>query len=208
MGLREKDVALAVVMIIAAQVADICEVRFTRKDDTFIPLGTRAKLANDAGAKLFVSVHCNSAENRSANGFEVFTTPGETESDKLAIETFRSYASSFPHLRKRMDTADGDEDKEASFAVLRLTRCPAILFELEFISNEAGEAFLGGRGNQVTMATAIARGIRAFLKAPDAPAPVPAAEPATEPQEDPLKPARRTRLLEIAAELKAMADES
>jgi N-acetylmuramoyl-L-alanine amidase len=173
MGLREKDVALSVVMLLGAMLADVCEVRYTRKDDTFIPLAKRAELANAAGATIFVSVHCNSAERREASGFEVYTTPGETESDELAIDTFRSYSVGFPHLRKRMDTADGDEDKEASFAVLRLTRCAAILFELEFISNEAGEAFLGKRENHVAMASALARGIRAYLKAPAAPEPAP-----------------------------------
>jgi N-acetylmuramoyl-L-alanine amidase len=174
MGTREKDVALGVVMLMGALLADVCEVRFTRKTDVFVTLQKRAELANAGGAAMFVSVHCNSAENRDASGFEVYTTPGKTKSDDLAIELFRSFALAFPTRRKRMDTADGDEDKEANFAVLRLTACPAALFELDFISNEDGELILGNKTMWPKFAEALAQGVRAYLgAAPAVPAPVP-----------------------------------
>lgn len=44
----------------------------TRDDDTFIPLGTRSKMAIQKGGKVFISLHCNAAENRRANGMEVY----------------------------------------------------------------------------------------------------------------------------------------
>ena len=44
----------------------------TRKDDTFIPLEGRGKIANDKHADLFISVHANAAERSAAHGIETY----------------------------------------------------------------------------------------------------------------------------------------
>ncbi len=74
-GTREKDVALNIVhdlgTFIAQKWPDV-NVVYTRKDDRFIPLHERGKIANQSGGKLFISVHCNASPNRSARGSEVY----------------------------------------------------------------------------------------------------------------------------------------
>jgi len=71
--LKEKDVALALAKALAEQLqAAGFEVLLTRSDDTFIPLWDRAKLANEAGADLFVSLHLNASKAKNAKGSEVF----------------------------------------------------------------------------------------------------------------------------------------
>lgn len=74
-GAIEKDVALNIVrdlgMFITRQWPDV-RVIYTRKDDTFIPLHQRGKIANQSGGKLFISVHCNASPNRNARGSEVY----------------------------------------------------------------------------------------------------------------------------------------
>lgn len=112
-GLKEKDVVLSVAMLLGAELAGDFNVQYSRKTDVFVSLSERARLANAAGADAFISIHCNSAENP-AQGFEVFTTPGETASDNLATDVFLSWASAFPTATKRMDVSDGDPDKEAA----------------------------------------------------------------------------------------------
>ncbi len=62
------------------------EIKMTRKDDTFIPLGTRAKIANDFKADIFVSIHANAAPNKKAKGFEVYFR-SDKASDKEAAHT-------------------------------------------------------------------------------------------------------------------------
>src|SRR5699024_1572841 len=72
-GFKEKEIALDIVL----KIGDILEknpdikVVYTRKDDSFVDLYVRGKIANDAQADLFVSIHCNS-HNSSAHGTETF----------------------------------------------------------------------------------------------------------------------------------------
>ncbi|QYJ67646.1 N-acetylmuramoyl-L-alanine amidase family protein [Flavobacterium litorale] len=73
-GVKEKDVALAVVLKVGKLLAQDPEIElvYTRKTDVFIPLNDRATIANDANATIFVSIHCNGAVNQSAYGTETF----------------------------------------------------------------------------------------------------------------------------------------
>jgi N-acetylmuramoyl-L-alanine amidase len=84
-GIYEKDVTLA----IARRLRDLIKKEFpstkvvmTRDDDTFIELYRRGQIANDAGGKLFISIHCNSMPKKphSANGCETYILrPGRND---------------------------------------------------------------------------------------------------------------------------------
>lgn len=84
-GAKEKDINLAIALklgkIIENNLKDV-KVVYTRKDDSFVELYKRGKIANENNGKLFVSIHCNSTpkKNSDANGFEVYLLrPGKTE---------------------------------------------------------------------------------------------------------------------------------
>jgi len=73
-GLKEKVIALAVTKEVGkllGQHRDV-QVIYTRDDDTFVKLNDRARIANDAKADLFVSIHCNSVGTPRAHGIETF----------------------------------------------------------------------------------------------------------------------------------------
>lgn len=73
-GVREKDVTLAVARALAAQLRKRgYEVRLTRSDDRFLSLPERTRLANEAEADLFLSVHANAHNDRSVAGVETFS---------------------------------------------------------------------------------------------------------------------------------------
>lgn len=83
-GVKEKDVNLGIALklgkLIEQDMKDVTVV-YTRKDDTFIELFMRGKIANESGGKLFISIHCNSTPKKSSNasGFEVYLLrPGRT----------------------------------------------------------------------------------------------------------------------------------
>lgn len=133
------------------------------RDNRNADLSSRPAMANRLKADAFVSIHCNGAVAVEANGFEIYTTPGQNRSDALATAIFESWSKAFPSQRKRTDYKDNDPDKEANLKVLREALCPAVLVELGFITNPQEERFLIDRHNQHVMALAIAAGIDKFL---------------------------------------------
>ena len=134
------------------------------RDNRNVDLSSRPAMANRLKADAFISIHCNGAVAPEANGFEIYTTPGQNNSDKLATAIFESWKEAFPAQKKRTDYSDGDPDKEANLKVLRETRCPSCLLELGFISNPQEEKFLLNKLNQEMMALAIAKGIIKYLE--------------------------------------------
>ncbi len=90
-GLKEKDSALAIAKAVGGQLEKMgFEVGYTRADDTFIPLWDRARLANEQGADLFVSLHLNAARAHAAKGSEVYFLSlgqaGEESAETVAAE--------------------------------------------------------------------------------------------------------------------------
>ena len=73
-GTREKDVVLENSKELARQINAAPGLRayLTRDTDVFIPLNKRAKLARAAKADMFISIHADAAENRSADGSSVY----------------------------------------------------------------------------------------------------------------------------------------
>lgn len=106
-----------------------------------VPLSDRTSKANQIAKSsdkpcIYVSIHANGFDKESANGWSVYTSIGETKSDKIATILFEKAASEFVGEYMRKDTySDGDVDKEANFWVLAKTTMPAILSENFFMTN-------------------------------------------------------------------------
>jgi N-acetylmuramoyl-L-alanine amidase len=82
---REKDITLAIALklgeLMKKEMTDV-KVVYTRKDDTFVDLYKRGKIANENNGKLFISIHCNSTKKKpsDASGAEVYLLrPGRTQ---------------------------------------------------------------------------------------------------------------------------------
>ena len=73
-GTREKDVTLAIARELARQVNATPGLKafLTRDSDVFIPLNYRARRASANKADIFLSIHADAAENRSARGSSVY----------------------------------------------------------------------------------------------------------------------------------------
>ena len=168
-GLQEADVALVISRQVANYLLNVgYEVKLTRTEweqEETDDLSYRTALANDWGADIFISLHCNSAANQSAEGYEVWTSPGNTLGDKLATRIYGQIAAEFPDRAGRTDYSDGDPDKESRFYVLVHTDAPACLVEMAFISNDAEAALLADAAWQDRYARAIARGVTDYFVA-------------------------------------------
>ncbi len=173
----EKDFALDV----ARNIKPLLEakgrnVKMSRERDVFVPLELRARIANATKDSVFVSIHFNATNaNPSANGFEIFSlTPRgapSTDDDALALRFMNMQAGSpvdAPSLALSMSVyhsvighfSEFDRGiKRARFAVLRLTKIPAILVEGGFLT-ERGESRLIAQGAwRAKLAQSIAAGI-------------------------------------------------
>ncbi|MEG0185445.1 MAG: N-acetylmuramoyl-L-alanine amidase, partial [Stenotrophomonas sp.] len=85
-GKREKDVTLAVARELARQVNATPGLRafLTRDSDVFIPLPMRAQKARANKADIFISIHADAAENRSATGSSVYVLSTKGASSQRA----------------------------------------------------------------------------------------------------------------------------
>jgi len=95
-NLKEKDVTLAIALklgeIIKKEMPDV-KVVYTRKDDSFVDLYKRGKIANENNGRLFISIHCNSTKKKpsDASGAEVYLLrPGRTQEAIEIAETENS----------------------------------------------------------------------------------------------------------------------
>lgn len=106
--------------------------------------------ANNSGADIFISIHCNSAANISAKGTEtlVYSTGGKAELLAKCIQT---------QIVNSLGTVDRDIKERPDLCVLRETSMPAVLVETAFISNEEDAYKLMYRIEE--FANAISRGI-------------------------------------------------
>lgn len=87
--IREKDITLKVALMVGESIKQKhpeVKVLYTRKTDVFVGLNDRARMANKANADLFISIHVNAAENRSAKGAETYTLGVEADRTKRNLD--------------------------------------------------------------------------------------------------------------------------
>jgi N-acetylmuramoyl-L-alanine amidase len=88
-GTKEKDIALQIAKRLNSRLKKKSgvTVHLTRDDDYFLDLSERTIIANRHSADMFVSIHCNASENRSAKGTETFScseTASDSEAERVA----------------------------------------------------------------------------------------------------------------------------
>lgn len=153
-GLREVDITLGIgqeLKKIMESIGYPCEL--IQSNNLIGELPSRPNVcgtANASGADIFISIHCNSAENKGAKGTEtlIYSTGGQAE--KLA-ECIQS------QIVNALGTLDRGVKLRPDLAVLRETIMPAVLVETAFISNYDDALKL--KTKIYEFAAAIARGI-------------------------------------------------
>lgn len=114
----------------------------------------RVYIANFNRVDYFVSIHCNASETQTVWGTECYCYKYGGEGEKLAWNIQKAIVSS-------MMTYDRGV-KEANFYVLRATSMPAVLVEVDFISNPKSEEQMRRESWRQAMALCIASGICNF----------------------------------------------
>ena len=180
----EKDFALDV----ARKLRPILQAKglrviMTREGDYFVPLEVRAKIANAARNSIFVSIHFNATnDDPNATGFEIFsftprgapsTSDGTAAASSVNVQPGSSvdaqslalsaciYHSVLGHLRE-YDRGI----KRARFAVLRLTKVPAVLIEGGFLTERGESKLISNKDWRAKLAGAIGIGIESYRALP------------------------------------------
>jgi N-acetylmuramoyl-L-alanine amidase len=159
-GLREADVAANVAeLVVKYLTAAGCECK-SMQSDNLAPTSagrseyadrqglTVTETANEWGADVFVSIHCN-AFNESAHGTEV-ECYGGGEGKRLAQYIQNQIVDS-------LDTLDRGVKSMPHLLVLKYTDMTAVLVEMAFIDNDDDAELLANK--QDDFARAIARGV-------------------------------------------------
>ena len=151
----------------------------TREGDYFVPLEVRAQIANKARDSIFVSIHFNASnDDRNATGFEIFsftprgapstsdsavapsalsTQPGSAvDAQSLALSAciYHSLLGHIPEYDRGI--------KRARFAVLRLTKVPAVLIEGGFLTEQGQCRLIAQKEWRAKLAHAISVGIESY----------------------------------------------
>lgn len=147
-------------------------------EDGDISLSQRCIRANAWCDKLgyrkvcLVSIHNNAAGNGTAwmtgTGWEVWTSKGQTQGDKLADclydAALRILVPLFPGMKMRADYSDGDPDKEENFTILQRTKCAACLTENFFQDNQKDVQFLESAVGRDAVIKLHVEGIKTYIK--------------------------------------------
>jgi N-acetylmuramoyl-L-alanine amidase len=194
-GLMEKELSLELVH----RLGDLLqkrlpgtEVIYTRDDDSFIPLERRAEIANQVGCDLFLSIHANSSDNRSASGVETYYLSLSDATDPMEVAARENAMSQgsmheLPELLKKItddekiaesrDLATDIQEsmekhigkhsrgvRKAPFIVLVGVNMPAVLAEVSFLSNPQDEQWLMKSENRERVAEGLYDGIKSYLQ--------------------------------------------
>lgn len=104
------------------------KVYITRVDDSYPTNPSRAALANEVGADMFVSLHNNSFTTSAARGTEVYYSTRSARGKQMA-EIMQK------NLTSRLGTYSRGTKQGSRLLVLNSTQMPAILVETAFLSN-------------------------------------------------------------------------
>ena len=121
-------------------------------------LQTRCDVANNLGARLFISIHVNSAPLESARGTTIYWYKPQDASFAQTIE-------------KNVIALAGTQDDGArheNFYVVRHTTMPAVLIETAFATNPGDVALLRQPSFLQNVAQGIANGVKAYAGSPSA----------------------------------------
>ena len=180
----EKDFALDVARKLRTILqAKGLRVIMTREGDYFVPLEVRAKIANAARNSIFVSIHFNaSGDDPNATGFEIFSfTPRgapSTSDQNVAARSFNMQPGSSVDAQSMALSAciyhsvlgqlrEYDRGiKRARFAVLRLTKVPAVLIEGGFLTERGESKLISNKDWRAKLAGAIGIGIENYQALP------------------------------------------
>jgi N-acetylmuramoyl-L-alanine amidase len=167
-GIREPELTLDVSLRLRALLERAgVRVVMTRTRTAGVSMGNvaRARIANRAGAGLFLRVHADGSASRSARGTHTLTPVlrrGWT--DDVYGESRRAAALVQDELVRRLGFPDRGIQERSDFTGFNWADVPAILVELGFMTNPAEDRALARPSVRQRAAVGLCRGTLRFLR--------------------------------------------
>ena len=154
-NLYEKNVTLKIINY-TNELFNNCDIKVycTRTTDKYITLQDRAGFAKKVNADMFISLHLNSSEYKSAQGTEVYYCKANNAATKYGLTSNKMAKILANNLYVAMDTKlRGVINND--YYVVKYNSVPAVLIELGFMSNNEDRAKLVDKLYQQKAAKAI-----------------------------------------------------
>lgn len=113
------------------------KIYYTRLSDTYPSLTERSALANEVKADLFLSVHINSADSKSATGTETLYNPKRNLKNPAGLNCNKLASYVQQYMKASTGFKDRGLKERTDLSVLNRNQVPAALVEVGFISNSA-----------------------------------------------------------------------
>lgn len=152
--LNEKDIVLKISKQLSNLSDDKIKIITIRNEDKFYSLQERVAFVNAQNPDLMLSLHCNTIKNTSIHGLEAFYT-NQNENEKASL----GYGWLLLNQQMESKIVDKGEMKTANFYMLKHIKCPGVLMELGFLSNEKDNQRLNNSKHQKDIAQALYKGL-------------------------------------------------
>ena len=157
---KESNIVLKIGMLVKNNLEKAGEeVVTTREKDLYYSLDYRSSKANKENCDYFISLHMNSSTNKSAKGVEVWVYDEKSKVYNLAKNICTN-------LSKDINTPNRGVKVSKNFYVLRKTKMPSLLIEIDFISNSTVENSLKDDTYIKDIANSISNSLLAFVNKP------------------------------------------
>jgi len=172
-GRKEKDSNLRVALMVEQELHGTgIEVLLTRRDDRYLDLSERSRMANRWGADIFVSLHADAAGGPSAKGHHaihsIHSKPGQggNKLARLLVDqvTLTTGRQPFPRGDRGVWTRESKKyPGKDYYAVIRDTNMSAVIIERGFLTNPEEAALLFDDGFLRKQAQGVARAIMMYF---------------------------------------------
>ena len=159
MKVYEKDINLEIVLCLKELLdkREDMKVYYTRLTDEKVYLNPRLNLANDLKADMFISIHCNSSEYKSAKGSEALYSTKYQK--KLSIKSDELAQILLNQLTETTNIKNRGLINGNDIYIIGNAKVPVALIEIGFISSPDELKFLKKKKNQELIAEGIYNGI-------------------------------------------------
>ena len=130
------------------------EIVLLREDDRFIELSERVEIINKINPSLLISLHINASKNLEENGVNAYVSKQNDFYNK-SMESAKNLVEKISN-----EKLTKGEVKEANFFVIKNSKCPSLILEVGYLSNENDKNYITSESGQ----NEIAKKIFEFIK--------------------------------------------